>query len=122
MSKLFYCALFVALTTLWACSGRGDEFVPNRRPNRASQPPWPRPRRPRPFLLQPPLQVEIPAPTEVPAPTDSPMPTPTDVPSETTPESGTLVPLDMNDPEAFMSQLSSDEQSCILETGDPGRC
>ena len=30
-----------------------------------------------------------------------------------------LVPLDLNDPEAFMSQLSSDEQSCISETGDP---
>ena len=30
-----------------------------------------------------------------------------------------LVPFDMNSPEAFMSQLSKDEQSCISETGDP---
>ena len=32
-----------------------------------------------------------------------------------------LVPFDMNDPEAFMSQLSSDEQACISNTLDPQR-
>ena len=30
-----------------------------------------------------------------------------------------LTPINLNDPEAFMSQLSSAEQSCISETGDP---
>ena len=118
MSKLFYCALFVALTTLLACSGpetsSSPTAVPTAVPTAAAQAPTAE-SIPAPTTAP----VEIPAPTEVPAPTDSPMPTPTDAPSETTPESGMLVPLDMNDPEAFMSQLSSDEQSCILETGDP---
>ncbi len=108
MSKLLYCALFIALTTLLACSG--PETSPS--PTAAAQAP---------------TAASIPAPTtapvEVPAPTEAPIPTampaPTAAPLETTPESGMLVPLDMNDPEAFMSQLSKGEQSCISETGDP---
>ena len=108
MSKLLYCALFIALTTLLACSG--PETSPS--PTAAAQAP---------------TAASIPAPTtapvEVPAPTEAPIPTampaPTAAPLETTPESGMLVPLDMNGPEAFMSQLSKGEQSCISETGDP---
>ena len=30
-----------------------------------------------------------------------------------------LAPINLNDPEAFMSQLSNAEQSCISENGDP---
>ena len=108
MPKLLYCALFIALTTLLACSG----------PETGSSPT---------AAAQAPTAASIPAPTtgpvEVPAPTEAPIPTampvPTAAPLETTPESGMLAPLDMNDPEAFMSQLSKGEQSCISETGDP---
>ena len=53
----------------------------------------------------------MPSSTDTPVPTA--MPAPTDTPSEM------LDPINMNDPEAFMSQLSSAEQSCISETGDP---
>ena len=108
MTKLLHCALFIALTILLACSG--PETSPS--PTAAAQAPTaasiPTPTT---------ALVEVPAPTEAPIPTA--MPAPTAAPLETTPESGMLAPLDMNDPEAFMSQLSKGEQCCISETGDP---
>ena len=113
MSKLLYCALFIALTTLLACSG------PETGPS-ATTAPVEAPGAP---SIQAPTTapVEAPAPAEIREPTSTPIPTPTAAPPETTPESGTLAPLDMNSPEAFMSQLSKGEQSCISETGDPGQ-
>ena len=113
MSKLLHCALFIALATLLACSG------PETGPSATTAPV----EAPGAESIQDPTTapVEAPAPTEIPAPASTPIPTPTAAPPETTPESGTLVPLDMNSPEAFMSQLSRGEQSCISETGDPGQ-
>ena len=113
MPKLLYCALFIAMTTLLACSGPETGPSSTTAPVEAPAP------------AEAPAPTEAPIPTEMPAPTDAPIPTempaPTDAPPETTPESGTLAPLDMNSPEAFMSQLSRGEQSCISETGDPGQ-
>ena len=118
MPKLLYCGLFIAMTTLLACSG--PETSPS--PTAAAQAPEtasiPAPTT---------APVEAPAPTEIPAPASTPIPAPASTPipattaatPETTPESVTLAPLDMNSPEAFMSQLSKGEQSCISETGDP---
>ena len=47
------------------------------------------------------------------------MPAPTDTPSETPPESEQTGPIRMNGTEFVMSELSSDEQSCLSEIGDP---
>ena len=84
MSKLLYCALFIALTTLLACSG------PETGPS-ATTAPVEAPGAP---SIQAPTTapVEAPAPAEIREPTSTPIPTPTAAPPETTPESGTLVP------------------------------
>ena len=114
MSKLLYCALFIALMTLLACSGPETSSSPTA----AAQAPT---------AASIPAQAEVPepteVPTEVPAPTDTPIPTampaPTDTPSETTPEPEQTGPIGMNDTEFVMSELSGDEQSCLSEIGDP---
>ena len=118
MSKLLYCALFVALTTLLACSGPETSSSPTaaaQAPTSASIP--------APTLAQ----AEVPEPTEtppeIPAPTDTPIPTavptPTDEPPKTTPESEPLGSIGMNGTEFVMPELSGDEQSCLSEIGDP---
>ena len=126
MPKLLYLAIFISLTTLLACSG--PEKSPS--PTAVAQAPAAE------SILDPPPApvenpVEDPVPAEDPAQAESPIPagdpttalveepTPTDEPLETTPEPGMLAPINLNDPEAFMSQLSSAEQSCISENGDP---
>ena len=96
MLKLLYFAIFISLTTLLACSGPETSSSPTA-------------------VAQAPTSASVPAPTA--APVEEPVPT--DAPLETTPEPGMLAPINLNDPEAFMSQLSSAEQSCISETGDP---
>ena len=102
MLKLLYFAIFISLTTLLACSGPETSSSPTAV-----------------------AQAEDPAQTESPIPAGDPTtapveePTPTDAPLETTPEPGMLAPINLNDPETFMSQLSSAEQSCISENGDP---
>ena len=119
MTKLLYYALFIALTTLLACSGPETSpspiAAPVEAPEAESIP------APTATPAEAPEAVSIPAPTtapvEIPAPTEA--PAPTAAPPETTPESGMLVPLDMNNREAFMSQLTKSEQSCISENGDP---
>ena len=116
MSKLLCCALFIALTTLLACSGPETSSSPTsaaQAPTAASIP------SPTTALAEVLAPTEVLATTRVVIPTA--VPALTNVPSEATPESGTLAPLDLNDPGAFMSQLSSDEQSCISATGDPGQ-
>ena len=108
MSKLLYCALFVALTTLLACSGPETSSSPTA-------------------AAQAPTSASIPAPTaapvEVPAPTETPIPTAmpvqTDAPSETTPESGMPGPTGMNDTGLLTSDLSDAELSCLSEIGGP---
>ena len=91
MAKLLYCAIFVALTTLLACSGPETSSSPTTQaqaPTAASIP--------APTLAQAEAPVPAEVPTEVPAPTDTPIPTampaPTDTPPETTPESRTARP------------------------------
>ena len=102
MPKILYCALFIALTAMLACSGPETSSFPTAAD-------------PVPTLVP----ADTPEPTEAPAPTNTPvlnaMPEPTDTPSEM------LDPINMNDPGTFMSQLSSAEQSCISETGGPGQ-
>ena len=115
MSKLIYCALFIALTTLLACSGPepSSPTAVAQAPAAASIP----------DTIMP--QAEVPAeiPTETPAPTDTPIPTampaPTNTPSETTPESEPNGPIGMNGTEFVISELSADEKSCLSEIGDP---
>ena len=69
--------------------------------------------------------VEAPAQAEGPIPAGDPTtalveaPEPTDAPLETTPGPGILNPINMKDPEVFMSHLSKGEESCLLKNGDP---
>ena len=136
MSKLLYCALFVALTTLLACSGPETSSSPTaagQAPTSASIPaptaapvevPAPT-ETPIPTAMPVPTDapVEVPTPTKVPAPTETPIPTampvPTDAPSETTPESGMPGPTGMNDTGLLTSDLSDAELSCLSEIGGP---
>ena len=114
MSKLLYCALFIALTTLLACSGPETSSSPTaavQAPTAASIP--------SPTLAQAEVPESTEVPAEVPATTATPMPAPTDPPAETTPESEPSGPIGMNDTEFVMSGLSGDEQSCLAEIGDP---
>ena len=132
MSKLLYCALFVALTTLLACSGPETSSPPTaaaQAPTSASIPaPTAAPVEvPTPTKVPEPTKVpaptKVPEPTKVPAPTETPIPTampvPTDAPSETTPESGMPGPTGMNDTGLLTSDLSDAELSCLSEIGDP---
>ena len=114
MPKLLYCALLISLTTLLAYSGPETSPSPTAgAQNKALAPAAasiPAPTT---------APAEIPAPTdppvEIPAPTDAPVeiPVPTDAPPEI------LNPINMKNPEAFISELSDDEQSCLSENGDP---
>ena len=130
MSKLLYYALFIALTTLLACSGPDTSSSPTaavQAPTAASipAPTLAQAEVPEPTEIPTEVPAEVPTevPTEVPAPTDPPIPTPTpaptDPPAETTPESEPPGPIGMNDAEFAMSELSADEQSCLSEIGDP---
>ena len=141
MSKLLYCALFVALTTLLACSGPETSSSPTaaaQAPTSASIPaptaapvevPAPT-ETPIPTAMpvptaapEVPTPTKVPEPTKVPAPTETPIPTampvPTDAPSETTPESGMPGPTGMNDTGLLTSDLSDAELSCLSEIGGP---
>ena len=122
MSKLLCCAIFIAMTTLLACSGPETSSSPTavaQAPTAASIP----------DMIMPQAEVPTEVPTETPAPTDTPIPTampvptampaPTDTPSETAPESEQTGPVGMNGTEFFISDLSADEQSCLAEIGDP---
>ena len=118
MPKLLYYALCISLTTLLACSSTETSSSPTAvaqtqapAPSAASIP------APTAAPVETPEQAESPttAPVEIPTPTSSPVeiPAPTDAPPKM------LNPINMKDPEAFMSHLSKDEQSCLSETGDP---
>ena len=148
MSKLLYCALFVALTTLLACSGPETSSSPTaaaQAPTSASIPAptaapveVPTPTKvpaptetpiptampvPTAAPVEVPTPTKVPEPTKVPAPTETPIPTampvPTDAPSETTPESGMPGPTGMNDTGLLTSDLSDAELSCLSEIGGP---
>ena len=134
MLKLMYFALFISLTTLLACSGPETSPSPTAvAQNQALAPaaesildPTTAPVEiPAETLVEDPVPAEDPEQAESPIPAESPTtslveaPAQTDAPLETTPEPGMLAPINLDDPETFMSQLSSAEQSCISETGDP---
>ena len=129
MSKLLYCALFVALTTLLACSGPETSSSPTaaaQAPTSASIP------APTAAPVEVPTPTKVPEPTKVPAPTETPIPTampvptdprhphrmpvPTDAPS---PESGMPGPTGMKDTGLLTSDLSDAELSCLSEIGGP---
>ena len=114
MSKLLYCALFIALTTMLACSGPETSPSPTaaaRAPTAASIP------APTTAPVEGPEPTEVPAPTNTPIPTE--MPAPTAAPSEITPGPGMPGPTGMNDTGLLTSDLSSTELSCLSEIGDP---
>ena len=118
MSKLLYCALFIAMTTLLACSGPETSS-----PTAVAQAPTAVAQAPTAASIPDTIMPQAEVPAEVPAPTDTPIPTampaPTDTPSETTPESEPNGPIGMNGTEFVISELSADEQSCLSEIGDP---
>ena len=109
MSKLWYCAIFLALLVLLACSSPESTPAPT-----AESVPAPTPAA---------TAESVPAPATTPAPAATPMPTDTPMPTEEPPKpasgSGTIAPLNMEDPEGFMSELSAAEQSCISANFDP---
>ena len=124
MPKLLYCALFISLTTLLACSGTETSSSPTAvAPTQALAPaaasiPAPT-TTPAEGAVEAPAQAESPIPAEDPTTTLVEAPAPTIAPPEITPESGMPGPAGMDDTGFLMSQLSSDEQSCLSENGDP---
>ena len=109
MSKFLLGVLLLAVVALLACAG------PEPTPLATSTPvPDPTP--------TPTLE---PTATPTPAPTNTPEPTPTSEPVAMAPQgtqsSSVLAPLRMDDPQAFLSELSSAEQSCVSESVSPDR-
>ena len=126
MPKLLYCALFIFLTTLLACSSTETSSSPTAgaqikalAPAAASIPaPTTAPAE---VPAEAPAQAESPIPAGDPTtvPVEAPAPEPTDEPPEITPESGMPGPADMNGTGSLISHLSDNEQSCLSENGDP---
>ena len=115
--------MLIALATLIACSGQAQTPTPipvAQAPTAA------------PVQLATAVPVEAPEPPEVPAATSIPTevpptattappteaPTPTDMPAPTATAEVTEPPA-RNAPNSLITQLSSDEEACIAETGDP---
>ena len=148
MPKLLYCALFIFLTTLLACSGPETSPSPTAvAPTEALAPAAASIPAPAEVPVETTAPAEVPvettAPAEVPvettapaeepaqaespipagdpttAPAEEPTPEPTDAPPEITPEYGMPGPAGMNGTGSLISQLSDNEQSCLSENGDP---
>ena len=96
MLKVLSCAIFLVAASVLACSS-----------------PTPTP-----------TSTAVPVPTSTPAPTPTPAPAPTTtpLPTEAAPKpasgSGAILPLNLEDPQAFLSELSAVEQSCLPENVD----
>ena len=109
MSKFLYGVLLLMVVALLACAGPEPTPVPTSTPT-----PEPTP-----------TPIPDPTPTSTPAPTATPEPTPTSEPEAMAPQkpesSGAIAPLRMDDPQAFLSELSSAEQSCVSENVAPDR-
>lgn len=109
MSKFLYSVLLLAVVALLACAGPEPTPVPTSTPEPTATP--------------------TPAPTNTPEPpTATPEPTPTSDPAAMAPQgpqgtesSGSLAPLSMDNPQAFLSELSSAEQSCVSGSVAPDR-
>ena len=138
MPKLLYCALFIFLTTLLACSGPETSPSPTAvAPTEALAPAAASIPAPAEVPVETTAPAEVPvettAPAEEPAqaespipagdpttaPAEEPTPEPTDAPPEITPEYGMPGPAGMNGTGSLISQLSDNEQSCLSENGDP---
>ena len=114
MPKLLYCALFISLTTLLACSGTETSPSPTARAqNQALAPAAASIPAPTTAPVEIPAEALAQAESQTTALVEAPAPEPTDAPPEI------LNPINMKDPEAFMPHLSKGEQSCLSENGDP---
>ena len=114
MSKLLHCAILVTVSALLACSNSTPTPAPTNKlaPTATTSMPSPTP--------APTATTSMPSPT--PAPTATPVPAPTPEP-QVTPEpataTGGIALLRLDDPEAFLAELSDAERSCISEDSDP---
>ena len=126
MSKLLYCALFIALTALLACSGQGASQSPTAAPQvPAAEPITISTTAPAEAPVEIPAEVatDVPAQAEAAVPTEAPaqVETPTTLP-ETTPDPapvGVNAPASVNGTDLLTSDLSAAELSCLSEIGDP---
>ena len=102
MLKILSCAIFLVLASVLACSS------PTPTPTSTAVPV--------------PTSTAVPTPTPVLTPTPIPSPTATPLPTEAVPEpasgSGAILPLNLEDPQEFLSALSPAEQSCLPENVD----
>ena len=126
MSKLLNCAILVTVAALLACSNSAPTPVPANAPAPAATP--------APSPTSESMAMPMPTPTSetmttapsVPAPTPEPTSTPKSAPTpepkvmpEPAAASGTIAPLRMDAPEAFLAGLADSEQSCVSENLDP---
>ncbi|MDE2860441.1 MAG: hypothetical protein OXL35_02990 [Chloroflexota bacterium] len=96
MSKLIVVFVLVSLFAILACSR--DDSTPATQPT---------------ALV---TATRAPQATATPAPTATPQPTATATPQADSPEAArSLAPLDLDDPQAFLSALSAQEQSCLAD-------
>ena len=95
MLKSVCCAIFLAIAVLLACSSPTPTPAPTDR--------------------------SVPPPTLAPTPAPAATPAPTEEAPKSASVSGALAPLDMKDPDAFMSELSGAEQACVSDNSDPRR-
>ena len=96
MSKLIVVFVLVSLFAILACSR--DDSTPATQPT---------------ALV---TATRAPQATATPAPTATPQPTATATPQADSPEAvRSLAPLDLDDPQAFLSALSAQEQSCLAD-------
>ena len=101
MLKLLYCAILVLAAALAACSSP----TPTPRPPTATPVPTPPP----------------PTATPVPTPPPTVAPTPAATPEPTRADAGAVAPIDLDDPQAFLSALPAAEQACLAANSNPMR-
>ena len=93
MLKSVCCAILLAIAVLLACSSPTPTPAPTDR--------------------------SVPPPTLAPTPAPAATPAPTEEAPKSASVSGTLAPLNMEDPDAFMSELSGAERACLPENSGP---
>ena len=100
MLKLLYCAILVMAAALAACSSPTATPLPPT----ATPVPTPTPR---------------PTATPIPTPPPTSAPTPAATPEPTRADAGAVAPIDLDDPQAFLSALPAAEQACLAANSDP---
>ena len=107
MPKLLQCIMLATAAALLACSGPAPTLAPTA------------PTIPTPEATATPVPAPTPEPTATPVPAPAQEPSATPGPTGETPMQasgpGSIAPLNLEDPKAFMSGLSDAEQSCISE-------